>query len=177
MYHIFFVFLSSPLLGTKNQKCVPYVALALWCSVDQLGRYITLKKDIQVPLLSFVFSFEKGKFALLKTPCERSWLSLAGRIGARFFAWFFFPSLSIITRFARKITWRTYRRHAGPSRVRTRIPSTRGLGQRVSLRKILRCLLPCAITTFPVSLLLSLLLAMSSRRVYLLFPPRGRCRF
>ena len=49
------------------------------------------------------------------------------------------------------------RRYAGlgPSRVRTRIPSTRRLliGQRVLLRKSFT--LPCAITTFPVSLLLS----------------------
>ena len=57
----------------------------------------------------------------------------------------------------------------GPSRVRTRIPSTRRLGQWVSLRKILR---------FRVrkqslqSRCLSLLLATSSR-VYLFFPPRG----
>ena len=53
-----------------------------------------------------------------------------------------------------KITRRIYmpRRYAvlGPSRVRTRIHSTRRLDQWVSLRKILRSKLPCAITTFPV---------------------------
>ena len=49
------------------------------------------------------------------------------------------------------------RRYAGgldPSRVRTRIPTTRRLGQWVSLRKF-STTLPCAIATFPVSLPLS----------------------
>ena len=46
-------------------------------------------------------------------------------------------------RFFLKVTRRIYmpRRYVGlgPSRVHTRIPSTRRLGQRLSLRKILRC--------------------------------------
>ena len=64
------------------------------------------------------------------------------------------------------------RRHAGglgPSRVRTRIPTTRRLGQWVLLRKILR---------FRVRLQLSqsrcLSLLVMSGRVFLFFPPRGQ---
>ena len=60
------------------------------------------------------------------------------------------------------------RRHAGglgPSRVRTRIPTTRRLGQWVSLRKILR---------FRVRLQLSQSRCISlSGRVFLFFSPRG----
>ena len=64
------------------------------------------------------------------------------------------------------------RRHAdglGPSRVRTRIPTTRRLGQWVSLRKILRFRVRLQLSQ---SRCLSLLLAMSGR-VFLFFPPRG----
>ena len=70
-----------------------------------------------------------------------------------------------------KITRRIYRRYAGLglSRVRTRIPSTRLLGQRVLLRKIQRFRVR---EQFCQSRFFSLLLAMSSR-VYLFFPPRG----
>ena len=63
------------------------------------------------------------------------------------------------------------RRHAGglgPSRVRTRIPTTRQLGQWVSLRKILRFRVRLQLSQ---SRCLSLLLAMSGR-VFLFFPPR-----
>ena len=72
-----------------------------------------------------------------------------------------------------KITRRTYipRRYAGLglSRVRTRIPSTRRLGQWVSLRKTLRFRVRLQLSQ---SRYLSLLLAISSR-VYLFFPSRG----
>ena len=64
------------------------------------------------------------------------------------------------------------RRHAGglgPSRVRTRIPTTRRLGQWVSLRKILRFRVRLQLSQ---SRCLSLLLTMSGR-VFLFFPPRG----
>ena len=64
------------------------------------------------------------------------------------------------------------RRYAGgldPSRVRTRIPTTRQLGQWVSLRKTLRFRVRLQISQ---SRCLSLLLAMSGR-VFLFFPPRG----
>ena len=65
------------------------------------------------------------------------------------------------------------RRHAagglGPSRVRTRIPTTRRLGQWVSLRKILRFRVWLQLSQ---SRCLSLLLAMSGR-AFLFFPPRG----
>ena len=70
---------------------------------------------------------------------------------------------------ARRYASRRYAGGLGLSRVRTRIPTTRQLGQWVSLRKILRFRLrlqlsqPCC---------LSLLLAMSGR-VSLFFPPRG----
>ena len=57
----------------------------------------------------------------------------------------------------------------GPSRVRTRIPTTRRLDQWVSLRKILRFRVRLQLSQ---SRCLSLLLAMSGR-VFLLFPPRG----
>ena len=57
----------------------------------------------------------------------------------------------------------------GSSRVRTKIPATRRLGQWVSLRKIL---LLCAIATFSQSRCLSLLQAVSGR-IFLFFPPRG----
>ena len=57
----------------------------------------------------------------------------------------------------------------GPSRVRTRIPTTRRLGQWVSLRKILRFRVRLQLSQ---SRCLSLLLAMSGR-VFLFFPPRG----
>ena len=65
------------------------------------------------------------------------------------------------------------RRHAGglgPSRVRTRIPTTRRLGQWVSLRKILRFLVRLQLSQSRRCL--SLVLAMSGR-IFLLFPPRG----
>ena len=64
------------------------------------------------------------------------------------------------------------RRHAGglgPSRVRTRIPTTRRLGQWVSLCQILRFRVRLQLSQ---SRCLSLLLAMSGR-VFLFFPPRG----
>ena len=64
------------------------------------------------------------------------------------------------------------RRHAGglgPSRVHTRIPTTRRLGQWVSLRKILRFRMRLQLSQ---SRCLSLLLAMSGR-VFLFFPPRA----
>ena len=64
------------------------------------------------------------------------------------------------------------RRHAGglgPYRVRTRIPTTRRLGQWVSLRKILRFRVRLQLSQ---SRRLSLILAMSNR-VFLFFPPRG----
>ena len=64
------------------------------------------------------------------------------------------------------------RRHAGglgPSRIRTRIPTTRQLGQWVSLRKTLRFRVRLQLSQ---SRCLSLLLAMSGR-VFLFFPPRG----
>ena len=57
----------------------------------------------------------------------------------------------------------------GPSRVRTRIPTTRRLGQWVSLRKILRFHVRLQLSQ---SRWLSLFLAMSGR-VFLFFPPRG----
>ena len=63
------------------------------------------------------------------------------------------------------------RRYAGlgPSRVRTRIPSTRRLGQWVSRREILRFRVRQQLSQ---PRCLSLLLAISSR-VYVLFPPHG----
>ena len=64
------------------------------------------------------------------------------------------------------------RRHAGgldPSRVRTRIPTTRRLGLWVSLRKILRFRVRLQLSQ---SRCLSLLLAMSGR-VFPFFPPCG----
>ena len=66
--------------------------------------------------------------------------------GGRFLVYSFLHRRRLVTRFARNI----YRRYAGlgPSRIRTRIASTRSTGvasQNSSL--------PCAITTFPVSLL------------------------
>ena len=79
----------------------------------------------------------------------------------------------------KRITWRIHmskryasRRYAGglgPSRVRTRIPTTRRLGQWVSLRKILRFRVGLQLSQ---SRCISLLLAMSGR-VLLFFPPRG----
>ena len=79
----------------------------------------------------------------------------------------------------KKITRRIhiYRRYAsrryagglGPSRILTRIPTTRQLGQWVSLRKTLRFRVRLQLSQ---SCCLSLLLAMSSR-VFLFFPPRG----
>ena len=70
---------------------------------------------------------------------------------------------------SRRYASRRYAGGLGPSRIRTRIPTTRQLGQRVSLRKTLR---------FRVRLQLSqsrcpsLLLAMSGR-VFLFVSPRG----
>ena len=70
---------------------------------------------------------------------------------------------------SRRYASRRYAGGLGPSRIRTRIPRTRQLGQWVSLRKTLR---------FRVRLQLSqsrcpfLLLAMSGR-VFLFLPPRG----
>ena len=70
---------------------------------------------------------------------------------------------------SRRYEGRRYAGGLGPSRVRTRIPTTRGLGQWVSLRNILRLRVRLQLSQ---SRCLSLLLAMSGR-VFLFFPPRG----
>ena len=64
---------------------------------------------------------------------------------------------------------RRYAGGLGPSRIRTRIPTTRQLGQWVSLRKPLRFRVRLQLSQ---SRCLSLLLAMSGR-VFLFLPPRG----
>ena len=79
----------------------------------------------------------------------------------------------------KKVTRRVqiYRRYAsrryagglGPSRIRTRIPTTRQLGQWVSLRKTLRFRVRLQLSQ---SRCLSLLLVMSGR-VFFFLPPRG----
>ena len=71
---------------------------------------------------------------------------------------------------SRRYASRRYAGGLGPSHVRTRIPTTRRLGQLVSLRKILRFRPRLQLSQ---SRCLSLLLAMSGR-VFLFFPPRGR---
>ena len=70
---------------------------------------------------------------------------------------------------SRRYASRRYAGGLGPSRVRTRIPTTRRLGQWVSLRKILRFRVRVQLSQ---SRCPSLLLAMSGR-VFLFFPPRG----
>ena len=70
---------------------------------------------------------------------------------------------------SRRYEGRRYAGGLGPSRVRTRIPTIRRLGQWVSLRKILRFRVRLQLSQ---SRCLSLLLAMSGR-VFLFFPPRG----
>ena len=69
----------------------------------------------------------------------------------------------------RRYASRRYAGGLGPSRVRTRILTTRRLGRWVSLRKILRFRVRLQLSQ---SRCLSLLLAMSGR-VFLFFPPRG----
>ena len=69
---------------------------------------------------------------------------------------------------SRRYAGRRYVGGLGPSGVRTRIPTTRRLGQWVSLRKILRFRVRLQLSQ---SRYLSLLLAMSGR-VFLFFPPR-----
>ena len=70
---------------------------------------------------------------------------------------------------SRRYASRRYAGGLGPSRVRTRIPTTRRLDQWVSLRKILRFRVRLQLSQ---SRCLSLLLTMSGR-VFLFFPPRG----
>ena len=70
---------------------------------------------------------------------------------------------------SRRYASRPYAGGLGPSRVRTKIPTTRRLGQWVSLRKILRFRVRLQLSQ---SRCVSLLLAMSGR-VFLFFPPRG----
>ena len=70
---------------------------------------------------------------------------------------------------SRRYAGRRYAGGLGPSRVRTRVPTTRRLGQRVSLRKTLRFRVRLQLSQ---SRCLSLLLAMSGRAL-LFFPPRG----
>ena len=70
---------------------------------------------------------------------------------------------------SRRYASRRYAGGLGPSRVRTRIPTSRQLGQWVSLRKILRFRVRLQLSQ---SRYLSLLLAMSGR-VFLSFSPRG----
>ena len=70
---------------------------------------------------------------------------------------------------SRRYASRRYADSLGPSRVRTRIPTTRQLGQWVSLRKILRLRVRLQLSQ---SRCLSLLQAMSGR-VFLFYPPRG----
>ena len=76
---------------------------------------------------------------------------------------------------SRRYASRGYAGGLGPSRVRTRIPTTRRVGQWVSLRKILRFRVRLQLSQ---SRCLSLLLAMSGR-VYstLFFPPRNNAVF
>ena len=70
---------------------------------------------------------------------------------------------------SRRYASRRYAGGLGPSRMRTRIPTTRQLGQWVSLRKTLRFRVRLQLSQ---SRCLSLLLAMSGR-VFLFLPPRG----
>ena len=70
---------------------------------------------------------------------------------------------------SRRYSSRRYAGGLGPSRIRTRIPTTRQLGQWVSLRKTLRFRVRLQLSQ---SRCLSLLLAMSGR-VFLFLPPRG----
>ena len=70
---------------------------------------------------------------------------------------------------SRRYASRRYAGGLGPSRIRTRIPTTRQLGQWVSLRKTLRFHVRLQLSQ---SRCLSLLLAMSGR-VFLFLPPRG----
>ena len=70
---------------------------------------------------------------------------------------------------SRRYASRRYVGGLGPSRIRTRIPTTRQLGQWVSLRKTLRFRVRLQLSQ---SRCLSLLLAMSGR-VCLFLPPRG----
>ena len=70
---------------------------------------------------------------------------------------------------SRRFASRRYAGGLGPSRIRTRIPTTRQLGQWVSLRKTPRFRVRLKLSQ---SRCLSLLLAMSGR-VFLFLPPRG----
>ena len=70
---------------------------------------------------------------------------------------------------SRRYASRRYAGGLGPSRIRTRIPTTRQLGQWVSLRKTLRFRVRLQLSQ---SRCLSLLLTMSGR-VFLFLPPRG----
>ena len=70
---------------------------------------------------------------------------------------------------SRRYASRRYAGGLGSSRIRTRIPTTRQLGQWVSLRKTLRFRVRLQLSQ---SRCLSLLLAMSGR-VFLFLPPRG----
>ena len=70
---------------------------------------------------------------------------------------------------SRRYASRRYAGGLGPSRIRTRIPTTRQLGQWVSLRKTLRFRVRLQLSK---SRCLSLLLAMSGR-IFLFLPPRG----
>ena len=70
---------------------------------------------------------------------------------------------------SRRYASRRYAGGLGPSRIRTRIPTTRQLGQWMSLRKTLRFRVRLQLSQ---SRCLSLLLAMSGR-VFLFLPPRG----
>ena len=67
------------------------------------------------------------------------------------------PTLHAARSEKKKNTLRIYRRYAGfgPSRVHTWISSTRQLGQGCCFAKFYAIILPCAITSFPVSLPLS----------------------
>ena len=70
---------------------------------------------------------------------------------------------------SRSYASRRYAGGLGPSRIRTRIPTSRQLGQWVSLRKTLRFRVRLQLSQ---SRCLSLFLAMSGR-VFLFLPPRG----
>ena len=69
----------------------------------------------------------------------------------------------------RRYASRRYAGGLGPSRIRTRIPTTRQLGQWVSLRKTLRFRVRLQLSQ---SRCLSLLLLAMSGRVFLFLPPR-----
>ena len=129
---------------------------------------IVLLYGVYLPVALMVFVLHTASYICDSTSKREEEYRCGGtHVGERIL--FHWISLSQCIHMSRRYASRRYAGGLGPSRIRTRIPTTRQLGQWVSLRKTLRFRVRLQLSQ---SRCLSLLLAMSGR-VFLFLPPRG----